>query len=30
MKELQGKWNYQSFVSLAAIVDRAKVPPDVK
>jgi hypothetical protein len=30
MKELQGKWNYQSFVSLAAIVDRAKTPPDVK
>ena len=30
MKELQGKWNYQSFCSFAANVDRTKNPPDVK
>lgn len=30
MKELQGKWNYQSFCSFAADVDRTKQPPDVK
>jgi len=30
VKELQGKWNYQSFCSFAAIVDRTKTPPDVK
>lgn len=30
MKDLQGKWNYQSFCSLTAIVDRAKSPPEIK
>ncbi len=30
MKELQGKWNYQSFCSFAGVVDRSKTPPDVK
>ncbi|MGH8612885.1 MAG: hypothetical protein ACREYF_12910 [Gammaproteobacteria bacterium] len=30
MKELQGKWNYQSFVSVPADVDRSKTAPDVK
>jgi len=30
VKELQGKWNYQSFCSFAANVDRTKNPPDVK
>lgn len=30
MKELQGKWNYWSFVSVPADVDRSKTPPDVK
>jgi hypothetical protein len=30
VKELQGKWNYQSFCPFAAIVDRTKTPPEVK
>jgi hypothetical protein len=30
MKELQGKWNYQSFIALPAIVDRTQSPPDIK
>ena len=28
MKELKGKWNYQSFVSVPADVDRSKPPTD--
>ena len=27
MKELQGKWNYQSFCSFAAVADRSAAPP---
>lgn len=30
MKELHGKWNYQSFASVPADVDRSKTPPTVK
>jgi hypothetical protein len=30
MKELQGKWNYQSFIDLPAIVDRTQSPPEIK
>ena len=30
MKQLSGKWHYQSFCSFAADVDRTKNPPDVK
>lgn len=30
MKELQGKWNYQSFCSFAAVVDRTTSRPDEK
>jgi hypothetical protein len=30
MKDLQGKYHYQSFCSFAADVDRTKTPPDVK
>jgi hypothetical protein len=27
MKKLEGKWNYQSFCSFAAVADRSAVPP---
>ncbi len=27
MKKLQGKWNYQSFCSFAAVADRSAAPP---
>lgn len=30
MKEIQGKWYYQSFCQFAADVDRSKSPPEVK
>jgi len=29
MKELKGKWHYQSFCSFAAVVDRSTARPDV-
>ena len=30
MNQLQGNWNYQSFTSFGADVDRSQQPPDVK
>lgn len=30
MKQIQGKWYYQSFCQFAADVDRSKTPPEVK